>query len=134
MTGIGAGLWAVGLVVDGFLAPLTVGAVVPRSTLVIEICAASISVVIFLYVRFHASPPQAKCDLGLWYMLLNAAAIALLNTWVRTPSPDTMGHLSWTTIVILISSMVISTTPRRMLVAALAAAKAAGQTDELARS
>jgi serine/threonine-protein kinase len=76
----------------------------------------------FLYVRGCKRTPQGKIDLGLAYMLVNAAGIALLNTWVTIPTTETLGHLSWVTIVILISSMIMPSTPKKMLAASLAAA------------
>ena len=78
---------------------MTIGATVPRAAVVIEVAGIAFSVFMFLYVRYCKRTPQAKIDLGLAYMLVNAAAIALLNTWVIVPTTETLGHLSWITIV-----------------------------------
>jgi serine/threonine-protein kinase len=121
-TGIGAGLWSLGLVMDGWLLPATVGVTVPASTLLIEATAVLISLGLFFHTRRLECTPQTKTDFSLWYMLSNAAAVALLNTVVRVPKPEDMGHLSWITIIILISSMIMPSTPRKTLIASLAAA------------
>ena len=63
--------------------------------------AIAFSVFMFLYVRYCKRTPQGKIDLGLAYMLVNAAGIALLNTWVTAPTTETLRRLSWITIVIL---------------------------------
>ena len=56
-------------------------------------------------------------------MLVNAAAIAALNTWAPSAAGAAADrHLSWITILILVYSMVASHTPRRMLAVALIAA------------
>jgi len=121
-TGIGAGLWMLGLLMDGVVLPATVGVVVPGITLVIEGFGVLISLGLFLYVRYGACTPQTKSDFSLWYMLTNAAAVALMNTIVRVPKVEDMGHLSWITIIILISSMIMPNTPRKTLIASLVAA------------
>jgi serine/threonine-protein kinase len=121
-TGIGAGLWTLGLLMDGLILPATVGVVVPRTTLLIEASGVLISLGLFLYVRYGSCTPQKKSDFSLWYMLMNAAAVALMNTVVRVPKIEDMGHLSWVTIIILISSMVMPSTPRKTLIASLVAA------------
>ena len=53
---------------------------------------------------------------------VNAFGVAMLNTWVREPTMDSMGRLSWITIVIFISSMIVPTSPQRMLAGTLVAA------------
>jgi hypothetical protein len=121
-TGVGAGLWALGLVMDGVLLPATVGVVVPGTTLIIEACGVLISFGLFVYVRYGKCTPQTKSDFSIWYMLVNAAAVALLNTVIRVPTVEDMGHLSWVTIIILISSMIMPSTPRKTLIASLVAA------------
>jgi serine/threonine-protein kinase len=53
-------------------------------------------------------------------MVLNAIAVAVVNSQARTVTIFTMGgHVSWVTIVILVGSMILPTTPRKMLAAAL---------------
>ncbi len=55
-------------------------------------------------------------------MMLNAADIALLETWATDPTTAIVGHLSWVSVVILLSAMIVPSTPRKMLLAGLASA------------
>jgi eukaryotic-like serine/threonine-protein kinase len=119
---VGAGLWTFGLVMDTVVNPLTLGNVAPRVTVALEILAIAISAAMFVYVRYANHAPTVKTDVGLFYVVLNAIFVALLNSAVRMPSTSTVGYLSWITIVILVSSMIIPTTPRKMLAASLVAA------------
>ena len=121
---VAGGLWTVALVMDTIVRPLTVSAMVPRAAMVIEVSAIATCVALFLYVRYAHHTASTKMDAGLWFMVINAIDIALLNTWVMAQTPDTMGRfLSWNTIVILVSAMILpTTTPRKMLAASMAAA------------
>ncbi|MCC7417537.1 MAG: serine/threonine protein kinase [Acidobacteria bacterium] len=121
-TGVGAGLWTLGLAMDGLILPAVAGRIVSGSVIAVEAGVVLISFGLFLYVRYAGGTPQSKTDFSLWYMLANAAAVALLNTVIRVPTTEHMGHLSWITIVILVSSMIMPSTPRKTLVASLAAA------------
>lgn len=116
---VGAGVWAFGLLMDGVVFPRTVGVVVSRTTLLIEVFAAFASLAVFLRVRYARRAPHTA---GLAFMLLNAIGIALINTWARNPTRETMGHLSWMTFVILASSAIMPSTPRKVLAASLIAA------------
>jgi serine/threonine-protein kinase len=119
---VGGALWTYGLVMDTFVTPLT--ALVPLSPMaaVIEFLAIVGSAAMFLYVRRSTHTPERKTDAGLVFMVANAMAVALINTWARPPVITGVGQLSWNTVVILVSSMILSATPRRMLVASLLAA------------
>src|SRR5688572_17342395 len=122
-TAVGAGLWSYGLVMDTIVRPLTVIAGVPREHVVIEIVAIAISVLMFLYVRYSRYDSQTKTDIGLLFFVVNAIAVALLNTTSSTAIVDSSGRqLSWNIVVILVSSMIMPTTPRKMLVTSLVAA------------
>jgi len=121
-TGVAAGLWALTLVVHAFVYPRALGIVVPRLVLGIEAFAAVDSLLVFLYVRYAPHTCQTKAHAGLGYMVLNAIVIAMINTWATNPTPQTLGKLSWTTIIILISAMFVSSSPRRVLGASLIAA------------
>src|SRR2546426_9473575 len=103
---VGAGLWTYGLLMDTIVNPLTVGSVVPGIHVVIEILAIAMSAALFFYVPYRGHSPQTKSDAGLVYFVLNAMAVAVLNTWARMPANDSM-HLSWNTVVILVSSMIM---------------------------
>jgi len=120
--GIGAGLWTFGLALDWVIFPYTAGIVPSTRALFIETSGIAVSALTGLYVRYGRCTVETKADVGLWFMLVNAALIAALNSWTRNPSAETMSHLSWITIVILISSMIMPATPRKMLLASLAAA------------
>ncbi len=119
---VAAGLWTYGLVMDTVVTPLT--SMVPRSAMgtTIESLAIAGALAMFVYVKRSNHPLEVKSDAGLIYMVLNAMAVALINTWVRMPATDQQGSLSWNTVVVLVSSMILSTTPRKMLVASLIAA------------
>ena len=119
---VAAGLWALTVVVHTFITPRTVGTIVPRRGIAIEALGVVISIAVFLYVRYAPHTCQKKSDAGLWFMVLNTILNALLTTWVTPPTVETMGRLSWTTIIILISAMIVPSTPRKMLAASLAAA------------
>jgi serine/threonine-protein kinase len=121
-TAVGVGLWTYGVVMATIVRPLTIGAIVPWTSVVIEILAITLSGLMFLYVRFAPHQPRTKVDAGLLYFVLNAVGVALLNNWALTPGRESVGRLSWNTIVILLSSMIMPTTPRRMLATSLAAA------------
>jgi serine/threonine-protein kinase len=119
---VAMGLWAFGLVMDGFVRPGTVGSPLFVSTLVIEALAIAGSAVLFLYLRFTAHPPRIQAHAGLVFMVLNALGVSLLNTWARPLTDDALNELSWNTITILCGAMLMPATPKRMLVAALLAA------------
>jgi len=121
-TGVAAGLWALTLVVHAIVYPRVLGIVFPRLILGIEAFAAVDSLLVFLYVRYAPHTCQTKTHAGPGYMVLNAILIAMINTWATNPTAETLGRLSWTTIVILISAMIVPSTPRRMLAGSLVAA------------
>jgi serine/threonine-protein kinase len=116
---VAAGVWTFGLLMDAVILPRTVGAVVSRPTLLIEVFAALASLALFL--RVHYAHRALRTD-GLAFMLVNAAGVALINTWARDPTREAMGHLSWMTFVILASSAIMPSTPRKMLATSLVAA------------
>ena len=120
---VSVSLWSFGLIMDAVILPVTVGSTVSRMTIAIDITAVMIGLAIFVYLRYARSSSECvSTDAGLWLMLLNAAGVALLETWADDPANTLSGHLSWIAIVILISAMIVTSTPRKMLVAALAAA------------
>ena len=121
-TAIGAGLWALTVVIHAFVTPRTVGTVIPMRAIAIEVIGVVTSVAVFLYVRYAPHTCEVKTDAGPWYMILNAILVAMVNTWVTAPTVETLGRLSWTTIIILISAMIAPSTPRKILAASLAAA------------
>jgi serine/threonine-protein kinase len=118
---VGAGLWTYALATSTIVNPLTLGSPIPAIKVVVEILAIATSAALFFYLPYKGHSPQTKTDAGLVYFMLNAMAVAILNTWARTPVNDSM-HLSWNTVVILVSSMIMPATPRKMLAASLVAA------------
>ncbi|MEP7309221.1 MAG: hypothetical protein ABJA98_27270 [Acidobacteriota bacterium] len=120
-TCVGAGLWTYGLAMDTIVRPLTLAPAIPRTNIAIEVLAILISGLMWLYVRYAPHAPGTKTDAGLFYFVLNAVAVALLNNWAFSPPDEPVGRLSWTTIVILVSSMIMPTTPRKMLATSMAA-------------
>jgi tRNA A-37 threonylcarbamoyl transferase component Bud32 len=119
---VSGGLWAMGLLMDAVVFPLSVGAATPSAAaLVIEAGGVLVAAGTFGWVHLSAGPAEGKSDVGPWFMLLNSAAIALLETWASDPRLM-LGHLSWISIVILLSAMIVPSTPRMMLAAALASA------------
>ena len=120
---IAATLWSVGFLMDLLVLPYATA--MPRNwrSLTLEFMSALVAVAVGFYAATSAASSQRKADIGIVMMLVNAGAIAALNTWA-IPPPTTLpsAYLSWTTILILVYSMVASHTPRRMLVAALVAA------------
>jgi serine/threonine protein kinase len=99
-TAVAAGLWMFALVMDTLVTPHTVGTTASRLSVAIEIVAALASLSAFFYVRYAGHCAQTKSDAGLWFMLLNAIAVALIGTR-NLPNINLSDHLSWNTIVIL---------------------------------
>jgi eukaryotic-like serine/threonine-protein kinase len=120
--GVGAGLWAYGLAMDTIVRPLTTGAAIPASIVVVEILAIAVSLVMFVYVRYAPHAHGWKTDAGLLYVVLNAGAVAQLNAWTNMAAVSGGRGLSWNTVVVLIAAMILPATPRRMLAASMAAA------------
>ena len=122
---IGMALWTASLLLDQ-LVILTNPAlfeIAGGKTRVIEVVGVVVSGAMFAYVRYSRHTPEMKTNISLTYLLLNAAAIAALNTWVA--QPPTQGHVvgvSWIAILLLIYSMVAAVSPGKMLAAALVAA------------
>jgi serine/threonine protein kinase len=126
-TAVAAGLWTFALVMDTLVTPHTVGTSASRGSVAIEISAILVSLSAWYYVHYAGHCAQTKSDAGLWFMLLNAMAVALIGTR-NLPNINLSDHLSWNTIVILVTSMIMPTTPAKMFAASIAAAS----TDPLA--
>ena len=125
---VGVGLWAYGLLMETVVRPATLGSPVQLKIVVVEALAIAASAVMLLYVRFSSHTPQTKVDAALVYFVLNAGAVALLNSWRHAPVSAIEGLVSWNAVVILVAAMIIPATPMKILVASLAAAS----TDPLA--
>ena len=119
---VSGGMWAMGLLMEAVVFPVTIGARAAQANLVIEGFGVATAALVYLYVCFTSRTPRSKADAGLWLMMLNAAGIALVETWAEDPTPESLGQLSWIPIVILLSAMTMPGSPRKMLAAALASA------------
>ncbi len=122
---IGMVLWTASLLLDQLvlLTNPAVFEITGGKARVIEVVGVVVSGAMFAYVRYSRHTPEMKTNISLMYLLLNAAAIAALNTWVA--QPPTQGHVvgvSWIAILLLIYSMVAAVSPGKMLAAALVAA------------
>jgi serine/threonine-protein kinase len=120
---IAGAVWMVGLVMEVFVLPAAFGAGAPNwRAMALEFVAALASAVLCLYLKTSPATAQRKSDFGLAFMLLNALAIAVLNTWAVLPTINPARHVSWTTVLILVYAMIAPGAPRRMLIASLVAA------------
>src|SRR5262245_54987637 len=121
---IGSGLWTYGLVMDTIVRPLTVGRAIPAPSVAFEMAAITLSLLMFVYVRFAPHAAERKSDAGLAYIVLNGAAVAIINatTGFAAQHGRSSVGLSWNAVVILVSAMVVPATPRKMLAAALVSA------------
>ena len=122
---IGVVLWTFALAVNQVVSTVAPAffTLVPRSIRPLEVVGVIVSVVMFVYIKFAPHSPETKADVGLGYMIFNAAAIAFMNN-IATPPPlqARMIQVSWIAIVLLVYSMVTPVTPRKMLAASLVAA------------
>jgi serine/threonine protein kinase len=122
---IGVGLWTSGLLIDQLvmLAMPSVYQYAGWKPRVLEIIGVIVSGLMYLYVRYSPHAPETKITVSLAYLILNAAAIAALNSWVAPPPLKAeMVQVSWIVILLLVFSMVAPVSPGRMFAAALVAA------------
>src|SRR5690349_12971094 len=78
---VGGGLWAIGLLLDGFVVPLVFKVPRPDAAVVIELFAVLVSALMVVYVHFSNHSAQAKNEFGLGYMIFSSFSIAMLNSW-----------------------------------------------------
>lgn len=121
-SGVSAFMWSFGLVMDGFVLPATIGITPSPWGLAIEAVAVTLTLAVFLFLRFVHMTAHAKCGAGLWVLLLNASLITFLEIWNIDMAAHAVGHPSWIAILILSSAMIMPSTPRRTLVGSLIAA------------
>jgi serine/threonine-protein kinase len=90
---------------------------------VIEVVGIITSGLTFLYLKYARHSPYAKTNASLGYMLLCAALIAAMNTWI-SPPPLTgqIIQVSWVAILVLVYSMIAPVSPGRLLAVSLVAA------------
>jgi serine/threonine-protein kinase len=119
---VGAGLWTYGVVMETIVRPLTVAAPVVPAIIGLEIIAIAVSALMFLYVRYAPDTLERKTGAGLAYFVVNAAIVALFNTWTQLPASSDGRALSWNTVVILVAAMILPVGPRPMLAVSMIAA------------
>jgi serine/threonine-protein kinase len=119
---VSAALWGVALLMDLFVFPdIETGAINWR-IVQIEIGSVVFALTVLVYVRFAPLPSHLKTDGGLWLMVMNAAAVAMLENWAYDPTAVPFRNLSWIVVVILVSAMILPNRPRKMLLASMIAA------------
>ena len=122
---IGVALWTTGLVMDRVVA-LTVPTAYQLDAWkhrVLEVAGILVSAAMFVYVRYSRHSPETKTDVSLGYMVVNAAGIAAMNTWLSPPPLQAQViQVSWIPILVLVYSMVAPASPGKMLAAGLVAA------------
>ena len=120
---IGAVLWAAALLLDATHTLPMAYEFDHAKTRLIEVLGVLVSAAMFVYARYSGHSAQIKSDVSIAYMLLNAAAVAAMNTWVVPPPVQwQMMQVSWVAILVLVYAMVAPINPRKVLWASLAAA------------
>jgi eukaryotic-like serine/threonine-protein kinase len=120
---VGFSLWTFGFVMEhvtAFAMLQLPGHSAARAKL-IEGLGIGLSSLLFVYARYSKQSPGTKTDVGLAAMVINAALIAMLNSWATPPAARLM-NLSWITVLVLVYAMTAPSTPRKTLAAALIAA------------
>jgi eukaryotic-like serine/threonine-protein kinase len=115
------GLWTFGLAMRTVIIPLTVGGEVSVRGVTIELFGIAAAAAGIALIRYKDLRSETKLLAGLWFVMVNAFLVAMLNTWAA-PSPDAVRRLSWNAILILVTSTIVPTRPRRMLVVSLVVA------------
>jgi serine/threonine-protein kinase len=122
---IAMALWTTGLLVDQ-LVKLTMPGVYQYTgwkLRVLEAVGIIVSGLMYVYVRYARHTQETKTNFSLLYLVLNAAAIAALNTWIAPPPLKAeMVQVSWTVILLLVFSMIAAVSPGKMFATALVAA------------
>ena len=120
-------LWVVG-VTAGHLAA---HAIDPRSNRwlqldvgdAIALASVIVSLALFVYTRRGERDPRFVLDLGLWYMIFTAFALAQMFHLGGVPTyGPPLPEISWVGAVVLMFAAIVPTTPRKMLIAGLIAA------------
>ena len=119
---IAGGLWAVGLIIDVVLVPLTWGVEMSWRAVALDLGGVGSAVWMYWLARYCRRPGRAKADISLIYLVLNAIAIAILNTWIVPPLAGPSLFVSWVAPAILIFAMIAPVSPQRILIASLVAA------------
>jgi serine/threonine-protein kinase len=122
LSGVSLGVWTFGLIMNVFVFPRTVGAILPPSAIAVQVGFVAAALLIFLYLRFGKCGPHIKSNFGLWLMLFNAAAVTWVDLVANLPLAQQVGRPSWIAIVILATAMIVPSTPKKIFLASLGAA------------
>ena len=121
-SGVAAFMWSFGLVMDALVLPAAVGLQPSPAGLVVDAVGASVTLAVYLFIRFVHLHTHTKCLVGVWVMLLNAALVTALEMVMVDHLENGIGRPSWIAILILTAAMIMPSTPRRTLIASFAAA------------
>ncbi|HTG89381.1 MAG TPA: serine/threonine-protein kinase [Vicinamibacterales bacterium] len=123
---LGVVLWTTGLAMDYVLqltTPTVYSLVQTWKFRVVEVVGIITSGLTFLYLKYARHSPYVKTNASLGYMLLCAALIAAMNTWISPPPlKGQIIQVSWVAILVLVYSMIAPVSPGRMLAVSLVAA------------
>jgi tRNA A-37 threonylcarbamoyl transferase component Bud32 len=120
-------LWVVG-VAGGHLAAHAIYPNSPRwrqfdITDAIALASVVVSLALYAYIRKGERDPRFILDLGLWYMVFTAFALAVMFHLGGVPNTGTVfPEISWVGAVVLMFAAIVPTRPRKMLIAGLIAA------------
>jgi eukaryotic-like serine/threonine-protein kinase len=113
-------LWTFALMLDSFLMPwLWDGWVRNWRAIILQICGATGSAVMYWHVRSASTSIESKSNAGVAMMLMHGAGIAAFNAWAVPPAGDDIMRISWISLLILIFAMIAPSTPRRMFIASI---------------
>jgi serine/threonine protein kinase len=118
-------LWIVGVVL-GHLAARSLYPGSPRwmeldITDAIALASVILSLALFVYARRGERDPRFILDLGLWYLVFMALAIALVFHLGAIGNVAVLPAISWIGAIVLMFAAIVPTTPRKMLLAGLIA-------------
>lgn len=120
---VAATLWSIALLMANLLPPSIPADVnnhpYPWPGNLVGALAIAVAMGVFAYVRL-APDGQAKIDLGLGLLVVNAFAVGLLDEWAAPP--ERVRTVSWIALVILTYAMIAPSTPRKTFIACLVAA------------
>jgi serine/threonine protein kinase len=120
-------LWIVGVVL-GHLAARAIYPDHPRwmqfdITDAIALASVIASLALFVYTRRGERDPKFVLDLGLWYMVFTAFALAVMFHLGGVPQGGAiLPEISWVGAVVLMFAAIVPSTPKKMLIAGFVAA------------
>jgi serine/threonine-protein kinase len=120
-----AAMFMIGLVLNHLVAPLLdmdMHDLIPwgRAADTVGVISIAVSLWLWRYTRRFSCDPKWALDVALWYEVLLAFGIGIVNQW--DPQRLLAGRLSWLCILILTFPMIVPNTPRKTLIASVIAA------------